>query len=469
GMIHGENTVVITYEVLEATRPFELDILPLLNGRSHHDLTKYRGDIYPESYINPDQSLFARLNHDRTGIFMSVPGGAFHQQPDWYFQFEYPVEMARGQGGHEDTFSPGHWTLNLEAGSAVAIVASTEPVAHRDGWALLDQERARRLELQQSAEARHPLTRQLTLAADQFIVKRGDNQKTIIAGYPWFTDWGRDTMIALPGLCLFSGRAADARNILDTFIDHVSDGMMPNRFPDAGGPALYNTVDGTLWFFVAVYHYFQQTGDQTFIRDRVLPVMDEIMTWHIQGTRYGIRQEEDELLSAGEDGVQLTWMDAMVGDWVVTPRRGKAVEINALWYNAWEIYAWLKDRMGVDAHIEQEKAARIRNRFQEVFWYEEGKYLYDYMLDGYRDKSVRPNQIFAISLPFPALDASQAGEVLNIVETELLTPMGLRSLSPEDDAYLGRYTGDVYARDAAYHQGTVWSWLMGPYIDALIK
>ncbi|MDE2451907.1 MAG: glycogen debranching protein, partial [Gammaproteobacteria bacterium] len=320
--------------------------------------------------------------------------------------------------------------------------------------------------------------KRLTLAADQFIVRRAtpDGElrgMTVIAGYPWFSDWGRDTMIALPGLALTTGRTQDAAAVLRTFAAHVSEGMLPNRFPDGGEAAEYNTVDATLWLFHAVSAYLDATGDRALLRD-LYPTLREIIEWHRRGTRYGIRVDaRDGLLFAGQAGVQLTWMDARVGDWVVTPRTGKAVEINALWHFALSRMAlWarsLNDRRAASGYAAA--ADQAAASFAARFWYPAGGYLYDVIdgpdgvTDGGRqvDPSVRPNQIFAVSLGSELLDAARARAVVEVCARELLTPVGLRSLSPRDSRYAPRYSGDPRARDGAYHQGTVWSWLLGPF------
>jgi predicted glycogen debranching enzyme len=323
---------------------------------------------------------------------------------------------------------------------------------------------------------------QLALAADQFVVDRRDSQgiprgKSIIAGYPWFSDWGRDTMIALPGLTLATGRAEVAASILRTFASFVNQGMLPNRFPDAGETPEYNTVDASLWFYVAVSAYLKRTADDEFAKE-IYPTLKDMLEWHLRGTRFGIGVDQsDALLRAGQPGVQLTWMDAKVGDWVVTPRIGKPVEVNALWFNAVSILRDLARELGQsdDAAAYTVLAARIGASFEREFWFEAGGYLYD-VIDGpdgeldetgrRRDKSLRPNQIFALSLPFPLVSGDKAKRILEICTTELWTPVGLRSLAPSDPRYVGRYGGGQRQRDGGYHQGTVWTWLLGPYVTA---
>jgi len=328
----------------------------------------------------------------------------------------------------------------------------------------------------------------LVLAADQFIVKRNipsqpfqgtssrDNRDTegatIIAGYHWFTDWGRDTMISLPGLCLSTGRFDDAKKILSAFGSSVSMGMLPNRFRDDGELPEYNNVDGTLWYFIAVYRYLKATGDKDYVLNEILPVLKDIVDWHFRGTRYNIHVSEDGLLYAGESGVQLTWMDAKIGSWVVTPRIGKPVEIQALWFNVLKIFAEFLEMndQASDAAIVNLNAAKTRQSFNEKYWYEHGNYLFDNIDEnGNSISEIRPNQLFAISLPFALLSENLAMAVLKVVDEHLYTPYGLKSLSRVDTHYIPVYQGDTWHRDSSYHEGTAWSWLLGPYIDAIMS
>jgi predicted glycogen debranching enzyme len=278
-------------------------------------------------------------------------------------------------------------------------------------------------------------------------------------------------MIALPGLCLSTGRFGDAKKIISAFAKSVSQGMLPNRFQDNGQPPEYNNVDGTLWYFIAIYKYLQATQDKAFVLTEILPVLKEIIQWHFNGTRFNIHVASDGLLYSGEAGVQLTWMDAKIGDWVVTPRTGKAVEINALWYNALSIYAYLLNISGnrIQADEYQLHAEQVKRVFNDSFWNAKKKYLNDVITDSGVDDTLRPNQLFALSLPFTLVDTDKALTILRIVKEKLYTPVGLRSLAADDHEYKGIYSGTPLHRDSAYHQGTVWSWLIGPYIDALIK
>ncbi len=352
----------------------------------------------------------------------------------------------------------------------VSIVASTERRDAKQADAYRAAEIKRRETISRSAPGDNDLVRALTVAADQYIVARGE-QKTIIAGYHWFADWGRDTMIALPGLTLATGQFEIAKSILLEFARHVDQGMLPNRFPDDGETPEYNTVDATLWFFEAVRALVDYTQDFDFVRDNLYDVLHEIVDWQMRGTRYNIHVDTDGLLFSGEPGVQLTWMDAKVGDWVVTPRTGKAVEIQALWYNALRIMEGLAEKFGDEANKKQYQtmAACARKGFNELFWNEQIGCLYDVVNSDERDASLRPNQVLAISLTNSMVSKARAKSILRVVERELLTPRGLRTLSPNDSRYLGRYEGDPRSRDAAYHQGTVWPWLMGSYITAYLK
>jgi predicted glycogen debranching enzyme len=334
------------------------------------------------------------------------------------------------------------------------------------------------------APARIGFAAELVLAADTFVITpvgriadgararaEGDEIRTVIAGYHWFTDWGRDTMISLEGLTLTSGRSIEARWILRTFAHYVRDGLIPNLFPEGQNRGLYHTADATLWFFHALHRYVEHCQDKATLA-LLLPILKEIMRHHLDGTRFGIKVDpRDGLLTQGADGYALTWMDAKVGDWVVTPRRGKAVEINALWYNALRLLeGWLREAKDPEAEAIGSHADKTKDSFNSRFWHAAGGYLYD-VVDGENgdDSAFRPNQIFAIALEHPVLDRGYWEAVVAAVHEKLVTPVGLRSLAPGERDYKPHYFGDVRARDAAYHQGTVWAWLIGPFIDAWLK
>jgi len=468
--VHGENTTLLLYEILEAPGPFALEWQPLVAGRDYHKLMHENGQV--QALPDFDQGLFRVQPYEQTPeLYIDIPGCAFWGKPDWYRNFEYRVEGARGLDMFEDLFCYGALRMEVERGQRVGVLVSTVYEQRRDPWVLWERERSRRASLSADQDIQCAYHEILVRAADQFVVRRGTNSRSIIAGYHWFSDWGRDTMIALPGVSLVQRRFAEAKEILRTFSQWESEGMLPNRFPDHGEDPEYNTVDASLWFFVAAYHYLRYSGDLAFIRDELMPVLREILIWHHAGTRYRIRVDEDGLLSAGEPGVQLTWMDAKVFDWVVTPRQGKPVEVNALWYNALMIFSAFAERLDLsqDAQHYRDRANVVRKHYLALFWNERDGCLYDYVDGDYRNSAIRPNQIFALSLPFPIVTGQKGHRMLRTVEEHLLTPVGLRTLSPRDRDYRPVYGGDQWSRDRAYHQGTVWSWLMGPYLTALVR
>jgi predicted glycogen debranching enzyme len=478
-MVHGENTTLIRYEVLDAESVFTMQFLPLIAARGYHELQHAYNNIFWDTEFN--NGLFHNLPYQGApDIFISIPGSSFRSVNTWYYKFNYAQERYRGLDYEEDLFNHGIFSVDLKKGDLLHILISTENPTGKNPSGLFEQERNRKIALLKGVPG--DLLRQLVLAADQFIVNRNisdDGQqggplalKTIIAGYHWFTDWGRDTMISLPGLCLQTGRFDDAKKILAVFARSVSMGMLPNRFIDHNEPPEYNNVDGTLWFFNAVYAYLQVTGDKGFILEEILPVLKNIMDWHFKGTRFNIHVDSDGLLFAGAPGQQLTWMDARVGSWVVTPRMGKPVEIEALWFNALKIFENLLILNGESDAAGKilEKAERAKKNFLEKFWSSDGDYLIDNIDEnGNRDQSLRPNQIFALCLPFPLIEDEKTKAILDIIRSKLLTPTGLRSLSPDDPKYKGNYGGNTFRRDSAYHQGTVWSWLLGPYLEAGMK
>jgi predicted glycogen debranching enzyme len=370
----------------------------------------------------------------------------------------------------EDLFNPFTLSWKLSKDRDAQIIASTEMRDIREANTVRRSEIQRREKLAASAPVKDPLARTLAVAAAQFIARRG-NDWTVIAGYPWFMDWGRDTMISLPGLTLFNGRADVAKSIMRNFARHTDQGMLPNCFVDSGETAEFNTVDAALWFFEAARLYGATTNDYDFIEEELYPVFTQIIDWHIKGTRYNIKVAEDGLLNAGAPGAQLTWMDAKIGDWVVTQRSGKPVEIQALWYNALRIMEELAARFGDEDRRKKYStmASMAGVNFNRVFWNKDARCLYDVVDGGSADGSIRPNQIFAVSLHHSMLSPEQARAVLETVERELLTPVGLRTLNRSDSRYRPTYGGDQYHRDSAYHQGTVWPWLLGPYVSAYVR
>jgi predicted glycogen debranching enzyme len=465
--IHGENTVVLLYEVIRSNGKITLELMPLMSCKDFHSEARANDHIY-QSYLF-DEGVFQTMNYEACPeIFISVPGSSFIDAKAWYYNFEHAVEQERGLDYKEDLFTHGHFEVELGRGSKLAIIVSIDDPHGRDGIKLVENERTRR-RLLAKPFAYHDGLRRLALAADQFVVKRGD-LNTVIAGYHWFSDWGRDTMISLPGLCLATGRHLHLKNILNAFAAYVSEGMLPNRFPDRGEQPEYNTIDATLWYFVAVYKYYIASRDKAFLAE-ILPILTNIIHWHFKGTRYNIHVDlADGLLYGGQKGIQLTWMDAKVGDWVVTPRRGKPVEINALWYNALNILSVICSECGQPEASEdwKNKALQVHDSFNEHFWNDLRGCLYDYIDGPEKNSDVRPNQVFAISLPFPLLNKQRAAKVFKVITDQLYTPKGLRSLERSHPDYKNQCTGEPHVRDAAYHQGTVWSYLIGPYVDAMM-
>jgi predicted glycogen debranching enzyme len=470
-MAHGRNTTVASYIVLNAPQAVEiqLELRPLIAGRDYHTTTHENGAI-SRCYETLSNAVSLVPYDGLPRIYFAHNATSMEEQSTWYKNFIYRVEQERGLDYMEDLFNPFLLRFTLKKGSAANVILSTSPANVREAEALRLEEAKRRKAVEGSAMVDDDFVRQLTTAANQFIAKRDDGF-TVLAGYPWFTDWGRDTMIALPGLTLYNGSADVAQGILRTFAQYVDQGMLPNRFPEVGEQPAFNTVDATLWFFEAIRAYAAATGDFAFVQKELYPVLQSIIDWHIKGTRYGIQMLEDGLLNAGEPGVQLTWMDAKIGDWVVTPRCGKPVEIQALWYNALRIMEDLALHFGDQASMKRYRttASLLHSTFNRVFWNEKDGCLYDVVNGGSPDASIRPNQVLVISLFHTMLDMGRAKSVLEVVERELLTPYGLRTLSPKDPKYSGQYGGDAFHRDSAYHQGTVWPWWLGQYITAVMK
>lgn len=496
-MAQGANTTYVSYRLLRGSQNISLEITPLATYHGFHSLSSGQGwqPGVEAGARRADILAFA----DAVPFALIASTGQFTSAGGWWWNFRYRAETERGLQDHGDLYAPGVFSSSLEPrGQAYILTFTTETSEeHLDGVLAFATARERQVELLRTAgvEDSHPVVQQLTLAADQFIVGRQSatgvgledatsseheqgqkqappiqgSQKTVIAGYHWFNDWGRDTMIALRGLTLATGRPKDMAHILRSFARYVSDGILPNNFPDQFGQVPgYNTADATLWYVIALHAYAEEAGDEALV-DELLPVIRDIVAWHTRGTRYAIGVDPaDGLLHAGEPGVQLTWMDAKVGDYVVTPRIGKPVEINALWYNTLRILAaFLADRDASAAREYATQADRVRASFLARFRKEDWAALAD-VVDGPGgdDWTLRPNQIFAISLPFPLLEGADAAAIVDIVGRALLTSYGLRSLSPDDPAYRGNYGGNQYDRDTAYHQGPVWTWLIGPFAEA---
>jgi len=467
-MVQGENTTVVQYQLKTPHDSVRLELRPLIAFRDYHNTTHENGGLDATVSSGPGLASMAPYQ-GLPRFYLAHDADAVETTGSWYRNFEYRVEQERGLDYREDLFNPLVLRFELGPRASAAIIASTERRNVREAPRLRKSEITRRNQVADSAPVKDELVRSLVTAADQFIVARGE-QKTVIAGYHWFSDWGRDTMIALPGLTLVTGRFDIARSILLEFSKHVNQGMLPNRFPDAGEQPEYNTVDGTLWFFEAIRAYVDYTGDCEFVLKHLYDVLRDIIAWHVRGTRYGIRVDDSGLLASGAPGVQLTWMDAKVGDWVVTPRYGKPVEIQALWYNALRTMEDFAARFGDAAGQKRyaKMATVARWSFNRLFWNERAGCLYDVVNGGPPDPSIRPNQILAVSLHHSMLARGRAQAVVDVVARELLTPYGLRTLAPGDSRYVGHYGGDQHARDSAYHQGTVWPWLLGPFLSAYV-
>ena len=459
----------LNWRILKGNKNVRLFVRPFLSGRDYHGLHKENSTFRFDPKPNGEKVLW-RPYDGVPGIYaMYGSNGRYTHEPQWYRNFRYDEERARGLGDTEDLASPGVFDWDLSAGDAVWLLTTeNSPALTRKG----DLSVKRFFEILRENERmrREEFPSLLHRAADAYIVN-GRNGKTIIAGYPWFADWGRDTFIALRGLCLATGRLEDARDILLAWANSVSEGMLPNRFPDSGEQPEYNSVDASLWYVVAVHELLQAANGSGIVsakHKRALQgAVEEILTGYAKGTRFGIRMDADGLLACGVPGVQLTWMDAKVGDWVVTPRIGKPVEIQALWLNALKIGGQFSP--GWTQHFE-----RGLKSFRDKFWNEATGCLYDVVdtdhQSGKNDPTFRPNQIFAVGgLPFPLLESWQAERIVSAVQEKLLTPLGLRSLAPGESGYVAHYEGGVWQRDGAYHQGTVWPWLIGPFVEAWVR
>jgi predicted glycogen debranching enzyme len=488
-MAYQQNTTHVSYRLLSRD-PIRLELRPLLAFRLHeapvnHPVAApYAVHAYGDRFeIVPGADL------PPLRLFLHGEDKAFTVVPETFNDITYALEHTRGYEAAGDLWTPGYFRLTLGPDSPGTLVGSTESwetIGALSPLELPAAERSRRTRLIEAAKrvSGNTTAAELVLAADQFIITpagrieeaararaAGDEVRTVIAGYHWFTDWGRDTMISLEGLTLCTGRQREAGYILRTFGHYVRDGLIPNMFPEGTKEGLYHTADATLWFFHALHRYLSSSGDRSTLR-HLLPTLKSIVEHHVRGTRFGIGVDSDDgLIRQGEEGYQLTWMDAKVDGWVVTPRRGKAVEINALWYNALRLVGdWLREEGDPMAPQVEEYAEQARESFNRRFWFGDGGYLYD-VIDGEQgdDTACRPNQILAISLDYPVLDRERWRPVFDVVRERLLTPVGLRSLAPGHRDYKPQYYGDLRARDAAYHQGTVWGWLIGPFVDAWLK
>ncbi|HXN58138.1 MAG TPA: amylo-alpha-1,6-glucosidase [Candidatus Angelobacter sp.] len=468
-MEQGVSRTVVTYRLVSGS-PLTLQLRPLFAHRDYHQQRHGQGAF--------------ELSETAEGWIIDAAGVRSHfgvrsaatvcSRPDWYWRVLHRAERERGLDDEEDLFTPGVVDVPLAVGADVAVVIATEPTPASWDVARSRRDAEQRQDAVLGPGVEHPLAEQLALAADQFrVVRRTPGtvasapQRTVVAGYHWFADWGRDTMISLPGLAMRPGTLWEARAVLDTYIHYLDQGLIPNRFPDGGEAPEYTAVDATLWLFQALAAYLRASRDWSFIADR-LEALEGVIDWHVRGTRHNIRMDPvDGLLAGGEDGLALTWMDARVQDWVVTPRRGKPIEVNALWYNALRLMADWCERAMRPAGPYRQMAAHAHASAQERFWFVDGGYCYD-VVDGPEgdDASLRPNQVIALGLVYPLIEGENARCAFDVITAKLLTPYGLRTLSPDDSRYQSSYRGDQRDRDASYHMGMVWPWLLGPYFDA---
>ena len=493
-MVHSQNTVHVTYRLVEGEGPVRLKLRPALQFRPYEEAVHVSADE-PYTITSTEDRLEVSTGHKYPPLRLKIYGSraTFALDGGKLQNVHYRTEERRGYDHTGALWSPGYFSVDVTRDVTATLVGSTE------SWEQIralspeeaqgaERERRERLRATAAPAAREGVAAELVLAADQFVITpsgregdaarahaAGEEVRSVIAGYHWFTDWGRDTMISLEGLTCTTGRHREAGWILRTFGQYVRDGLIPNMFPDGANEGLYHTADATLWFFHALGRYLKTTGDRVTL-EVLLPKMQEIVQRHLAGTRFGIRVDPaDGLLVQGEEGYQLTWMDAKCDGWVVTPRRGKAVEINALWYNALRLLEGWTREAGQTARAAELNghAERCRRSFNGRFWYEQGGHLFDVVeswdLDGREDPACRPNQLLAVALEHPVLERERWEAVVNVAREKLLTPVGLRSLAPDHPDFKPTYHGDLKTRDAAYHQGTVWAWLIGPFIDAWLK
>jgi predicted glycogen debranching enzyme len=487
-MPHEQNTVLSRYTVVRASGRVHLRLRPQFQLRLHEAPVDTPLPSAP-SFVAHPRHVEVNLDPDVVPVRMLMSDRAvdLFDDPLETSDIRYALEEQRGYASRASAWSPGYYDIELEEGEHATFLASTDSVAAIEALTPDDVWKAeleRRTRLLVAADCSHVdrFTAELVLAADQFIIQpaartadearlraSGEHARSVIAGYHWFTDWGRDTMISLEGLTLATGRHTETRGTLLTFAHHLRDGLLPNLFPEGSKEGLYHTADATMWFFHAIDRFVSLTGDHDTLRV-LMPHLDEVVRCHVRGTRFGIHMDADGLLTQGDPGLPLTWMDAKVEDWIVTPRRGKPVEINALWFNALKLLASWHRQFDDDPSELESTAERVRASFNRRFWYERGSYLYD-IVDGEKgdDAACRPNQIVSLALRYPVLEESRWHPVVEVVTRRLLTPFGLRTLDVDDPMFKAQYFGDLRARDAAYHQGTVWAWLIGPFIEAWLR
>jgi predicted glycogen debranching enzyme len=475
-MPYDTNTVIVRYNVIGGEQKFNFVIHPLVAFSDFHKLPRENKQF--NTHISfEDSSLSMNPYSDFPELKIQAQGMEFKELKNWYKSFILDKEKERGLDYVQDLFNPGYFWSPQTNNLKIDVIATIDDKIPEDVDKTYSDSKKRVENLFDLAKAsdKDPDEKSLILASDMHVIKpvtkEGDRRVTVVAGYHWFGDWGRDTFIALPGLTLCTGRFEDAKNILLTFAEQCKDGLIPNRFADLGQNAIYNTVDASLWYINAVNEYLKHTGDYEFIKTHIYPVCKSIIKSYEEGTNYNIGMDSDGLIKAGEEGCQLTWMDAKVGNWVVTPRHGKPVEINALWHNALRIMENLAGKFE-EPEISKKysgMADLTKKSFNEKFWFERGGYLYDVAGETANDDSLRPNQLFAISLPYPVLNEDKWLAVVNRAFEKLYIPFGVRSLSSDNPNYRGACLGTIKERDGAYHQGTAWGWLLGPFLEAYLK
>jgi len=467
------NTLAVRYKI-DSPEPVRIRLWPFVALRDFHALRRVH---------EPHQMVFALADggvrvedRQRQGgsAWVACQGAAFVDRPQWWYRFQYPVDIQRGQEGLEDLYTPGYFESNVPADRWIELTAAPEQTGPIDFEATVTSRRMRLSHLAAAVgDQADDTTRRLAMACDAFLVRRDvatGPSATIVAGYPWFGDWGRDSFIALPGAALITGQHEKARQILDTFAHAIHDGMIPNRFDDYGGTPHYNSIDASLWFVLAVDRYIRATGDEDSWAHGFAGAVKSILQAYHDGTQFHIHADADGLLTGGSSRTQLTWMDVKYNNEAITPRQGKAVEVNALWLEAMHIMA--ERCRGVDDEAAEHYAAEAATTaasFVQAFWYEGGGYLYDCVSADEPDTSLRPNQIIAVAMPHCPLSRGRQLSVIRVVTEHLLTPLGLRTLAPSDRRYRGKYGGSWESRDRAYHQGTAWAWLMGPFVQAYLK
>ena len=469
-MVQGENTVIVKYKLIASVKEeINIKLNLFCNNRDFHKMSELEDDT---KYFIKKESKYIKASLGEEPLYIySNKINDFNEEQKVITNIVYDIEMQeRGDIVKDNSFQIGYINTKIKKGETIYIVGSLEELNTIDVEKIRESELNRINKLKDMVSKKDEFLRDLAVAGNDCIVyRKGTGGKTILAGYPWFGDWGRDTMIALPGLTLSTGRFEDAKSILETFAKYCDKGMLPNKFPDWDGEKLfYNTIDASLWFFYAVDKYLDYTKDYEFIEKKIYPKLKEIIKFHINGTRYNIKIDEDGLIYGGDKNTQLTWMDVSYQGWAVTPRYGKAVEINALWYNALKVIEKLnikfKDKNDYSKYIE-----KIEKNYEKIFWNEKENCLYDYIADGEIYDDIRPNQIFAVSLPYSLLSEEKSKKVVDKVFEKLYTPHGLKSVSSESDKYIGIYSGTLFERDSSYHQGTVWSWPLGHFITAYKK